>query len=108
MSLSLSTSRALVTAALFAAVGTGYLAARAARGLRTAEGAMARAPRPTPASPGDGAAAGRRGTAIPSLATYQISAEGAPARGGRAARVTIVQFSDFQCPFCARVSSTLD
>jgi protein-disulfide isomerase len=31
-----------------------------------------------------------------------------PARGSAAAPVTIVLFSDFQCPFCARVSPTLD
>jgi protein-disulfide isomerase len=31
-----------------------------------------------------------------------------PARGSAGAPVTIVLFSDFQCPFCARVSPTLD
>jgi protein-disulfide isomerase len=31
-----------------------------------------------------------------------------PARGNARAPVTIVVFSDFQCPFCARVSPTLD
>jgi protein-disulfide isomerase len=31
-----------------------------------------------------------------------------PTRGNPKAPVTIVLFSDFQCPFCARVSPTLD
>jgi protein-disulfide isomerase len=31
-----------------------------------------------------------------------------PARGSASAPVTIVLFSDFQCPFCARVSPTLE
>jgi protein-disulfide isomerase len=31
-----------------------------------------------------------------------------PARGGAQAKVVITQFSDFQCPFCARVEPTID
>ena len=31
----------------------------------------------------------------------------APIRGGKDAQVSIVEFSDFQCPFCARVNPTL-
>lgn len=31
-----------------------------------------------------------------------------PVRGNPAAAVTIVEFSDYQCPFCARVNPTLD
>ncbi len=31
-----------------------------------------------------------------------------PMWGNRAAPVTIVQFSDFQCPFCSRVETTID
>jgi len=33
---------------------------------------------------------------------------GAPKKGGRAARVVIQQFSDYQCPFCSRVEPTVD
>lgn len=31
-----------------------------------------------------------------------------PVRGSASAPVTIIEFSDFQCPFCARVNPTLD
>ena len=33
---------------------------------------------------------------------------GLPARGNPEAPVTIVEFSDFQCPYCARGASTMD
>jgi protein-disulfide isomerase len=31
-----------------------------------------------------------------------------PVRGNASAQVTIIEFSDYQCPFCARVNPTLD
>src|SRR5690606_5002814 len=38
----------------------------------------------------------------------RVDASNAPARGARDPLVTIVMFSDFQCPFCSRVEPTLD
>jgi len=37
-----------------------------------------------------------------------VSIEGAPVEGAKNAPITIVEFSDFQCPFCKRVLPTID
>lgn len=39
---------------------------------------------------------------------YRVPLGDSPARGGNAPRVTVVIFSEFQCPFCARVTATLE
>lgn len=39
---------------------------------------------------------------------YDVSVGEAPTRGKADAPVTIVEWSDFQCPFCSRVEPTLD
>jgi protein-disulfide isomerase len=40
-------------------------------------------------------------------AVYKVPVGNAPVRGPSDALVTIVEFSDFQCPFCGRVEGTL-
>ena len=37
----------------------------------------------------------------------KINVKGRPVRGNASAKVTIVNFDDFQCPFCSRMHSTL-
>ncbi len=39
---------------------------------------------------------------------YKVNIVNAPARGPENAAVTLVEFSDFQCPYCARVGPTLE
>ena len=38
---------------------------------------------------------------------YRIPINGSPIRGNERAKVTIVEFSDFECPFCSRLEPTL-
>jgi protein-disulfide isomerase len=39
---------------------------------------------------------------------YQVSTKDAPVRGNPDAKVAVVEFSDFQCPFCRRSVQTLN
>jgi protein-disulfide isomerase len=39
---------------------------------------------------------------------FKAEIKGAPIKGAKDALVTIVQFSDFECPFCSRVEPTMD
>src|SRR5829696_4953929 len=40
--------------------------------------------------------------AASSAAPVKVATDGRPARGRAAAKVTVVEFVDFQCPFCGR------
>ena len=65
----------------------------------------------------DATGAGAGGRPMPSRAEgpempdpskrYTVDTGSAPIRGSKDAAITIVAFSDFQCPFCARVNPTL-
>src|SRR4029079_5136842 len=57
--------------------------------------AKAAAPPPPPGQPDD-------------KTRFRADVKGAPIKGAKDALVTIVQFSDFQCPFCTRVEPTID
>lgn len=46
--------------------------------------------------------------ASPEAVVLRVPVDNAPVRGAADALVTIVAFSDFQCPFCARVLDTLE
>jgi protein-disulfide isomerase len=39
---------------------------------------------------------------------YSVNTKGSPRRGTEKAKVAVIAFSDFQCPFCARVNPTLN
>src|SRR5580765_8807688 len=45
--------------------------------------------------------------AQPAPARTEVATAGFPARGPATAPVTIVEFSDFECPFCGRLFPTL-
>src|SRR6185436_20919821 len=38
---------------------------------------------------------------------FKVPVEGSPVRGNAEAMVTLVEFSDFQCPFCSRAHGTV-
>jgi protein-disulfide isomerase len=43
----------------------------------------------------------------PAAIRVQVSTEGAPVRGAADAPVTVVEFSDFECPFCKQAQPTI-
>jgi protein-disulfide isomerase len=72
---------------------------QAARDLKEALGG-----RPTAAAPTPTAAPGRPDP----NRRYSVSTQGSPVKGNEKAKLAVVEFSDFQCPFCRRVGPTLE
>jgi protein-disulfide isomerase len=65
-------------------------------------------PAAAPGKPGDPKApAGPQGRPDPALA-YKATVDDAHVKGSQQALVTIVEWSDFQCPFCSRVNPTME
>src|SRR5438128_12050268 len=51
----------------------------------------------------------RAAAAVPAAEQrFEVQAGNAPAKGPKSAPVTIVEFSDFQCPYCGRAQETLN
>lgn len=44
----------------------------------------------------------------PERPTFDVKVGNAPIKGGKDAKVTIVEFSDFQCPFCAKGAAIME
>jgi protein-disulfide isomerase len=74
-------------------------AADAPRAIAAQEAKTGAAPAPSPSPPG-----------LPPIPTevYKLAVGSSPTKGGKLPKVTIVTFSEFQCPFCSRIKPTFD
>jgi len=49
-----------------------------------------------------------RGDRLDPNRRYTVNTKGSPVRGDPDAKIAVIEFSDFQCPFCGRAMPTLD
>jgi protein-disulfide isomerase len=94
------------------AVVGGYIGGRALRhdnpeGETAPTAARPGAPSPTAAAPGAPAPAG---PVVPNVGNevYRVELGEAPVRGATPPKVTLVEYSDFECPYCGRMTNTVD
>ena len=71
------------------------------------DAAQGRLPEADGAGRGDAAARAGAGAPEAPAAKVDIKIGDAPVKGPASAKVTVIEFSDFQCPFCGRVNPTL-
>ena len=88
-------NKGTVVALLLVVLGGGYGLGRLATRDKDSSNSAAATAMPTTQGPSDG------------VDRVRVALEG-PERGPADAPVTIVEFSDFQCPFCSRVVPTVD
>jgi protein-disulfide isomerase len=89
----------VVAAGLGVALTTAYNSSK--------EGKTVTVKQETKTAPGAGPSAAAAGAPAAATDVYKVPVGGSPQKGSKDALVTIVEFSEFECPFCSRVTPTI-